>query len=276
MGLLDKNGKEVTEIKYDRVSYFNEGLSKVSLNGKSGFINNKGHEVIPLKYENSEFDMSIVTGSNTDFFSEGLAKVKLNGKWGFIDKSGVAVIPIIYDKIEAFRDGLSRVTKDGKKGYINKAGLIIIPFDKYDHIGQFSFEGITEVKINNKYGLIDKNGKELTPIKYDWINGFCEGLANVTLGSLNGFIDQSGKELIPIKYEEVHYCYDDGLTAAKLNGKWGFIDKSDNEVISLKYDEVIFDNGSGLFYGYGDDIKVKVKIGDRDFYIDRSGNEVNE
>ena len=269
-GLLDATGKEITEFKFDLISYFNEGLAKVSIEGKSGFINNKGEEVIPIKYENADFDMSVVRGSNTGFFKEGLAKVKINGKWGFINQNGEIVIPIIYDKVDAFREGMTRVTKDGKQGYINTQGVEVITIGKYDAIEQFSFSSITVAYLNKKCGLIDKTGKEITPMKYDFIFGFCEGLAKVKIGELLGFINEAGTEVIPIIYQDVHYCFDDGITAAKLDEKWGFINKSNEVIIPFTYDQVVFDNGSGLFY----EQKVKVVLNNREFYINRYGNEV--
>ena len=58
--------------KYNNIFDFSEGLASVELNGKWGFINKTGKEVIPLKYDDAYP------------FSEGLAKVKLNGKYGLI------------------------------------------------------------------------------------------------------------------------------------------------------------------------------------------------
>ena len=37
--------------KYDDAGYFNEGLACVRRNGKEGFINESGIEVIPCKYD---------------------------------------------------------------------------------------------------------------------------------------------------------------------------------------------------------------------------------
>ncbi len=48
----------------------------VQLNGKWGFINKEGKEVIPCKYDVA-FE-----------FNEGLALVQLNGKFGYIDING--------------------------------------------------------------------------------------------------------------------------------------------------------------------------------------------
>jgi len=46
------------------------------LNGKYGYVDKTGKEVIPLKYDYA------------DSFREGLARAKLNGKWGYIDRWG--------------------------------------------------------------------------------------------------------------------------------------------------------------------------------------------
>ena len=53
---------------------FSGGFAIVALNGKYGFIDKTGNEVISLKYEWA-YD-----------FLGGLAKVELNGSWGYIDK----------------------------------------------------------------------------------------------------------------------------------------------------------------------------------------------
>ena len=35
------------------------------------------------------------------------------------------------------------------------------------------------VKVNNKYGFVDKDGNEVVPCKYNEANDFCEGMARV-------------------------------------------------------------------------------------------------
>jgi hypothetical protein len=55
---------------------FNEGLARVELNGKWGFIDKTGKEVISLKYDVA------------NYFFEGLALVKLNDRKFYIDKNG--------------------------------------------------------------------------------------------------------------------------------------------------------------------------------------------
>ena len=58
---------------------FSEGLAAVELNGKRGFVDKIGKQIIPCVY-----DISALC-CDQEPFSEGLAIVCLNGKWmGFM------------------------------------------------------------------------------------------------------------------------------------------------------------------------------------------------
>ena len=78
-GFINKEGKEVTSLKYDYAWSFSEGLAAVKLNDKFGFINKAGKEVIPLKYDHAYR------------FENGNAKVILNGKEFYINTKGERV-----------------------------------------------------------------------------------------------------------------------------------------------------------------------------------------
>lgn len=60
-------------------------------------------------------------------------------------------------------------------------------------MGYTSFKG-------GKWGIIDQTGKEITPIKYNYIGTFHEGRAPVTLDEKFGYIDITGKEVVPVIY----------------------------------------------------------------------------
>jgi hypothetical protein len=55
------------------------------------------------------------------------------------------------------------------------------------------------VKLDNKWGYIDKSGKEIIPLRYDDGRIFMDGLAAVKLNNKWGFIDKTGKEVVPLK-----------------------------------------------------------------------------
>jgi hypothetical protein len=97
-------------LRYDVVSDFQEGRAWVKLNGKYGFVDLQGNEVIPLKYDDA-FN-----------FSEGRAEVSLNGKYGFIDVNGNEVIPLKYDRVYSFSEGRLRVKLNRKYGFVDVQG----------------------------------------------------------------------------------------------------------------------------------------------------------
>ena len=167
--------------KYKQTGYFYEGLAAVELNGKWGFIDKEGQEVIPFKF------------SNYSMFTEGLAGVNLNGKCGFINKEGQEVIPFEFNDVLPFTEGLAAVELDGKWGYINKKGQEVIPFKFYD--AQPFFGGLAAVELNGKWGYINKKGQEVIPFKFYDASFFRDGKAEVQIEP-NGrwiYIDKSGK-----------------------------------------------------------------------------------
>ena len=248
-GYVDKSGHEVIPCKYDRAEYFSEGLACVWKDDKSGFIDKEGREVIPCKFDNAFY------------FSEGLACVKKYDKWGFIDKEGREVIPCKYDYVVNFSEGLAKVEKDDKYGLIDKEGREVIPC-KYDSVGDFR-EGLAKVEKDDKCGLIDKEGREVIPCKYDNAFKFSEGLAYVVKDYKYGFIDKEGREVIPCKYDSVG-DFSEGLARVEKDDKSGFIDKEGREVIPCKYDYV-GRFSEGLAY---------VKKDDKCGYIDKTGREI--
>lgn len=59
-----------------------------------------------------------------------------------------------------------------------------------------------------------------------------------------GFIDKNGREVIPCQWEDNHH-FSGGLAAVQdSNYRWGFIDKTGKVVLPCKWhDVVILDNG---------------------------------
>lgn len=195
-------------------------------------------------------------------------KVDEKGKCGFkLRSTGEIVIPLKYDDAYDFREGLVVVKLNGKWGFIDKTGKEITPL-KYDDVRVYGMnEGMVAVEFNDRYGYIDHTGKEVTPIKYYAVDSFVEGLAGVALNGC-GFIDKTGKEVIPLKYDSVG-CFTEGLAKVKLNNKWGYIDKTGKEVIPLKYDD------ASSFSGGKAKVMTKNIFGiEKEFYIDKNGNIV--
>ncbi|MDO4441411.1 MAG: WG repeat-containing protein [Moraxella sp.] len=96
-----------------------------------------------------------------------------------------------YNVVYCSSEGLTKVWQNGKYGFIDKTGKAVIPV-QYDFAWEFS-EGLARVEQNDKYGFIDKTGKAVIPVQYDFAWEFSEGLAKVKLNGETFYIDKTGK-----------------------------------------------------------------------------------
>ena len=96
------------------------------------------------------------------------------------------------------------------------------------------FEGMAWVTdVNNKYGLIDKTGKEVVPCKWVRIDsGYLKDLIRVLdEHNLYGFVDsKTGKLVIPCHYVDIRSSRFPNRTGAKKDdGRWVLIDNTGKE-----------------------------------------------
>ncbi len=155
----------------DTISYKSDwrGIAmSVQRNGKWGFVNGHGKEIIPCKYDIVE-----------NYISKGdsLLPVGIDDKFGFIDLSGNVVIPLNYEFAGKFSRGVAPIVKEGKLGFINTRGEIVIDciYDpKYEITDgkasikdSFWLNDIIAIRKKGKWGLINLQGKEVYPFKYD-------------------------------------------------------------------------------------------------------------
>ena len=163
-----------------------------------------------------------------------------------------------YDYASSFSEGLAFVRLNNKWGVIDKTGEIIIPLE-YEKLSSFS-EGLAAIQSNNKWGFIDKTGKIIIPFEYDGAGLFSEGLAGVELNGKSGFIDKTGKIIVPLDYNQFSN-FSEELAGIKLNNKWGFIDKTGKIIVPLEYDNV-----GGFSQGL-----AQVELNDKWGFIDKTG-----
>ncbi|MFT6922927.1 MAG: hypothetical protein ACJA1C_001934 [Crocinitomicaceae bacterium] len=180
---------------YDqKFQHFFESRAIVSGMNGQGYIDLNGDLIIDTLYE---------VGFN---FKEGRAKVKLNGKYGFIDKQGHIIGEIKYDQACYFYDGMAQVIINDKCGYINLEGQEIIPliYDYWqgEHYSIFK-NGFVRVRINEKFGILDRSGNLITDVKFDDILPFYNEHAIVILKDKMGLIDEDGNEIIPPIYNRL-------------------------------------------------------------------------
>lgn len=231
---------------------FSEDLAVVAINGKYGFINKKGEIVITPQFDQARS------------FSEGLAVVKIGNHYGFIDKSGQTVVNPQFFSATSFSESLAAVRfkqNDLHPAFIDKTGKVFFYLPN-ETLGNFTKTDITEVtsqdlgyekssynlsnfkasitfenrafsedlisvRINNKYGYINKAGEIVIAPMFDFADAFNEGLAQVSIKGKCAYINSLGTVIIKTPFDYYNCSgFANGLAQIQVKGSVGYLDKS--------------------------------------------------
>jgi hypothetical protein len=268
---------------FDNPALFYDGLAKIVLGGKVGFLKQDGTLLTGVVYE------------SLGDFSDGLCAVYQGEKWGYIDRNGILVLDIIYENVGDFIDGRACVKLKNDFVYIDTEGNILesIHGEDIKTISRMNAErreevlyiydsvakkGLTAI-IGEKWFELDKQGIPYSPREtFEFIEGGAEdieyeeeeefedesdlGLLKVMENDKWGIISEERDLLVEPKFDEIGESYmnhiDDVLVEVKRDKYWGLLlieeGTSANKIIKVfiepKYDEIIgdFESNNSFFY----------------------------
>ena len=113
MGVLPDSN--LPHSRYNRIRPYSEGMAAVEKNGRWGFIDQKGREIVRPQYQ------------DVLSYGESRAAVKKDGQWGFVDKRGKETVKPQYDNVWSYKDGRATVEKDGKRHALDLNGNEVSP-----------------------------------------------------------------------------------------------------------------------------------------------------
>ncbi|MHC4645001.1 MAG: WG repeat-containing protein [Planctomycetota bacterium] len=280
-GYMNNKGQMVIKPQFDTAFNFSDGMARVTVEGKVGYIDTSGEVKFFIEaglFSSGDFSEGLARAMAPDSRS-GMRKMK----WGYIDKTGKFVIQARYYGAANFSEGRALVELGESYGFIDKTGKMVIP-NIYAYGSSFS-EGLAFVQgpyAGGRCGYLDPNGTYGVEPRYGVGKRFSEGLAAVrkrATAGLYGYIDRTGKYIIEPKFDDA-LSFSDGLAAIKIGvnpygtgGNWGYIDKTGKIVIKPKFRKASsFSDGlaavsNGIQYGYIDKTGRKVM----DYQFDSAG-----
>lgn len=112
--IVDKSNKKKEQIdgvlkvleEYDYVGMSGQGRVAVLKQGKYGYLNREGNEVISCRYDD--------VGAFKQVGNKIVAKVNQNQQCGLIDIEGNEILPMMYDVIYEYDEKEIVVRKDGE------------------------------------------------------------------------------------------------------------------------------------------------------------------
>src|SRR6218665_1270490 len=130
----------------------------------------------------------------------------------------------------------------------------------YDEIKETSPERLAAIKLGDKWGYIDKNGKMAINPQFEDSGRVKEGRAGIELGGKDGYINKTEKIAIKPKLDDVGRVKE-GRAEIELGEKDGYINKTEKIAIKPKLDDVgrVKEGLAGIGLGGKDDYADKTE-----------------
>ncbi len=211
------------------------------------------------KKPNLDYELEVVSEINYMVFMD-------NSKYGVINKNGDILVESKYDEIQipnpskplfickydydTEKNQYKIKVLNDKSEQILYQYVIVEAIELDSGISEIPYEkSVLKFMENNKYGLIDFNGKVIAKPNYDEIKSFDynEGLLLVRKDGKYGIININGVTVVKEEYDKIESdgYYEEGETKYRKSGfivgkndKYGYINRKAEKVLDEKYDQI--------------------------------------
>ena len=212
--------------KKEKIS--NESYYASFEDNKYGVINSKGENVIEPSYQ----ELITIPNKNKDVF--------------------LCVYDVDYTNGNYKTKALNSKNEEIYSQYEN-----IEAIENYDTNNNIKYNSnVLKVQKDNKYGLINLDGKELLPCEYDEISALIgnENSIKIIKDGKVGIVDNNGKKVVDAKYKDIKKLSDDyknGYIVENDNNLYGTVDCANNSILESKYTEIkpVYENGMYIVKG---------------------------
>jgi len=238
--LLNNNGEKVS----------GEAYFTAYKDNKYGVINSKGIAIIEPSYAemivipNNKKDVFVCT-YDVDYTNSTYKTKVLNSKNVeiFKDYSSVEALDNFDEQNNIYYNTEAlKVSKDNKFGLIDFNGKEILECE-YDKI--HTLKGTNNsiiVEKDNKLGLVDNKGKTVLNTEYTDIKKLSEdNKLGYIVGNDNdkyGIVDITDKTVLEMTYEDIKDISGDGIYAVKENGKWKIVNSTNENTANMTFDDI--------------------------------------
>ena len=160
--------------------------------------------------------------------------------------TGKIVIPAQYNRAWNFSEGIAGVLKDGVVSFIKENGepafaptFRIFYYDDYSEMAFQFHNGYCIMRtMDNKWGLINTQGKWVTEPIYTRIDKPCYGYRLVSDGDRFGLLTMDGQIALPVEYDMIRLASDRKGFIISKDGYAKAVDKQLNTILPFVHDGI--------------------------------------
>lgn len=287
-GLIDSRGSIVVPTEFDKVGWLSKDFLEIRRNNYSGVVRVMGRDmesVLPISFKNVEYvwyENKFICTTDDGIVAYGENGEKRDADAGVLEQVMEAAqdfeIPETHSVIKKNgKQFLLVTTQDHRHGGFLR-DTINTP---YDSIAPFTHRGFVMMKLKNKWGLMDDEGKVILSPEFDgveeWLTSVREGEFFMKKKGKWGVIKKtfskdgkliSSKDLVPFEYDSFKGYGRDYFIVQK-KGLYGVMSNvTFKPVTPVKYQKV----ESEFVYTYTSFIVFKVTDGTfKDVYVGKNG-----
>lgn len=221
--LLHRSGKVVVD-KLQEVGYY--GIVSAVKNGAYGAINRKGDIIAPFRYD----EVRVWGERKKDNPEENycLITIKLQGKMGAVDSLGNVLCQPEYSDIAMLTPKVFSIKKNGLYGWCDIKTGKVLQEPKYEEVSPaYALDRAITIKSQGKAGLALEDGSVLVPPQYEHFIGWNNNgqlFSYYVPGGKCGLMDRQGKVLTPAVYDNIGEGPSGDLVAVTQQGKIGLLE----------------------------------------------------
>ncbi|MCL2860656.1 MAG: WG repeat-containing protein [Oscillospiraceae bacterium] len=237
-GIVNYDGKVLLSLEYDDIQTLKGASNNITIvkDGKMGLCNGLGEIIIDPQYKKI-----LPLGDNAQ---NGYIVVDSNNKYGIVGTNKKVTIEPKYTDIKEESGANQYIVKDGNWELINNQNEVLLNSNgAFDDIIAVNGNNVI-VKQNNKYGVVDINGKIEIPCQYDYLGYTFENYYIAEKSNKYGLIDLGNNTKIKFNYVSMYYRNDaDIIEAGNSNNTTDVYDNGLNKKVTGVVSEVNVDDG---------------------------------
>ena len=228
-GALDRKGNLVLPLVYNKINRVSKDIFAVQSDRKWSLYKRNGYRASDIFFH------------SIDAFSNGYAIASdEKGQFGLVSEEGIFFMPPKFDSFQRLSNGNFIVSKQNKFGVLSKKDTLIVPL-KFDWLGNEN-EEVLIASDSGMVWFADVKGNQLSDKKFPTFDNFktemklVNGLSKVKKNKLYGMIDKIGKLIVDFKYDQI--INESAFPiAVNYKGKWGYLNKQYLQASAYEYEE---------------------------------------
>lgn len=265
-GLQRGDGSWLVKPQFDSVNALGDGLARVRRSSKTGFIDRNGQVVIPLVFDEAwafapgsahtaarqARSVGAIDRTGAWIFQTEAREIRpaisseggmpygwhfeRREKWGLLDLDGHVLLEAEFDQpVQRCPDGHLVIIKGGQWLYFKGDGTPLQPSNGGRILGSGCASTAPYVeKAGDKFGLVDGDGKEITPPEFDALVGVATGIWNAKRDGKWGRIGPDGHWLFEPKFDGL--SRGNPIIVATTKSKRGLLKTDGSWLIEPRFD----------------------------------------